>query len=82
MKTIIHNGNTIQAPGSTLTGMERVYHNGVLVSSKRSILGARHQFSVDESGESALYDVRIGTRWTGFASCTIRRNGELLFSDL
>ena len=82
MKTIIHNGHRIDAPGSTVTGLEIVRYDGEVVSSKRSILGARHSFEAVENGESVRYDVNIGTRWHGFgATCAIYRNEELLFSD-
>ncbi len=82
MKTVIHNGHKIEAPGSTLTGLEEVRYDGEVVSSKRSILGATHVFVVEEDGETVQYEVQIGTRWHGFsATCTIRRAGELLFTD-
>ena len=82
MKTIIHDGHRIEAPGSTLTGKEIVRYDGAIVSSKRSILGATHTFEVDEKGEPVQYEIAIGTRWHGFsATCTILRNGELLFTD-
>ena len=82
MKTIIHNGHKIEAPGSTLTGLEEIRYDGKIVSSKRSILGAKHSFIVEEDGDSVQYEVRIGTRWIGFtATCTILRDGELLFTD-
>ena len=72
----------IEAPGSTLTGLEEIRYDGEVVSSKRSILGAKHSFIVDEGGESIEYEVHIGTRWIGFmATCTILRAGELLFTD-
>ena len=82
MKTIIYNGHRIDAPGSTLTGLEEVRYNGEIVSSKRSILGAAHTFEVEEDGQTVTYDVQIGTRWPFLtATCTIRRDGELLFTD-
>jgi hypothetical protein len=81
MKTIIHNGNRIDAPGSTITGIEAVRYNGEIVSSQRSIFGAKHDFEVEEDGQRVHYEVHIGTRWTGFATCKVFRNGELLFAD-
>ncbi len=82
VKTIIYNGHQIDAPGSTLTGIEEVRYDGNIVSSKRSILGATHVFVVVEEGETVQYEVQIGTRWHGFsATCTIFRAGELLFTD-
>ena len=81
MKTLIYNGHRIEAPGSTLTGLEQIRYNGDIVSSKRSILGTDHQFDATEEGVPVQYEVRIGTRWTGMATCRIYRNGELLYSD-
>ena len=82
MKTLIHNGHRIDAPGSSLTGIEEVRYNGELMSSKWSILGANHEFDAVENGEAVQYKVAIGTKWHGFrATCKIFRNGELLFSD-
>ncbi len=81
MKTIMYNGNRIDAPGSTIGGLEAIRYNGEIVSSKRSILGMTHNFEVEEEGALVRYEVRIGTRWTGFATCTVHRNGELLFTD-
>ncbi len=81
MKTILYKGNRIDAPGSSLTGLEEVRYNGEVVSSERSVLGATHEFEVEESGERVTYRVKIGTKWTGFATCTVHRNEELLFTD-
>lgn len=82
MKTIVYNGHRIDAPGSTLTGLDVVRYDGNVVSSKRSVLGANHPFEMEENGETVQYLVSIGTRWHGFsATCKIFRNGELLFSD-
>lgn len=82
MKTIIQNGHRIDAPGSTITGLEVIRYDGEIVSTKRSILGATHSFERTEDGEEAYYLVKIGTRWHGFgATCTIYRNQELLFTD-
>ena len=82
MKTIFHNGHRIDAPGSTLTGLELVRYDGEVVSRKRSVLGSGHEFVVEEDGEPVHYEVKIGTRWHGCsATCTIRRNGDILFTD-
>jgi len=82
MKTLMYMGHRIDAPGSTLTGLEIVRYDGNEVSRKRSVLGANHRFEVRERDENVEYEVRIGTRWHGFsATCMILRNGELLFSD-
>ncbi len=82
MKTIVHNGHRIEAPGSTLTGKEDVRYDGDLVSTKRSVLGATHFFEVEEDGKTVQYEVKIGTRWHGFsACCTVLRDGLVIFTD-
>ncbi len=82
MKTIIHNGHSIEAPGSHITGLEIVRYDGQVVSRKRSILGATHVFEAEEDGATVEYTVAIGTKWHGFAAtCRIYRDGELLFTD-
>ena len=82
MRTVIHNGHTIQIPGMTVTGREDVRYDGEVVSSKHSILGATHTFEVEESGEPVTYEVRLGMRWHGLAGWAhLKRNGELLFTD-
>ena len=81
MKTLIYNGQRIDAPGSTFTGLEQIRYNGEVVSSKRSILGASHEFEAIEDGTPVTYLIQIGTRWSGMATCRMYRNGELLFSD-
>jgi len=82
MRTVIHNGHTIQIPGMTITGREDVRYNGELVSSKHSILGAYHEFEVEEDGESVTYEVKLGMRWHGCAGWAwLKRDGELLFTD-
>lgn len=82
MKTLFHNGHRIDAPCSSWSGIENVRYDGELVSSKYSMLGADHTFSVQEDGQDAEYQVSIGTKWkTLRATCTIYRNGEMLFTD-
>jgi hypothetical protein len=66
----------------TWNGREDVRYDGQLVSSKHSILGATHEFEVDEGGEPVTYEVRLGMRWHGLAGWAhLKRNGELLFTD-
>jgi len=82
MKTIVCGGHKIEIPGMGLTGKEQVQYDGVVVSSKHSVFGATHVFSVKEDGEDAQYEVELGTRWHLFTSWAIvRRNGKVIYSD-
>ena len=79
MKTLITNGHRIDAPGSSLSGIEVVLYDGEPVSRKWSILGATHAFKAEENGREVGYCVEIGTRWLGFtATCRIMRDGEIV----
>ena len=78
MKTITHNNHTIEISNNGLTGKEVVK----LMSEKRSMMGTVHTFRVEEESQSVQYEVEIGTRWHGFSSwTTVRRSGEIIFSD-
>ncbi|MGB0650476.1 MAG: hypothetical protein ACPG3U_09100 [Rhodothermales bacterium] len=82
MRTVIHNGHTIRIPGMTPTGMENVTYDGDVVSSKRSILGAKHTFEVEEDGRRVTYEVKLGMRWHGLSGWAyLKREGQLLFTD-
>lgn len=81
MKTLTVNGHSLDVPGSTLLGKEEIRYDGSIVSSKRSVLGAKHEFVVHEDGQQVQYVVQIGTRWNGSACCSIEREGVVLFSD-
>ena len=82
MRTVIHNGHTIEIPGMTVTGREDVRYDGEIVSSKHSILGARHEFEVEENGQAVTYEVKLGMRWHGLTGWAfLKRDGELLFTD-
>ena len=82
MKTIVYNGHTIQLPGQSLTGKEEIKYDGRVVSSKHTMFGGTHVFSIKEDEEDVNYEVEIGTRWHGF-SCwyVVRRNGKIIYTD-
>lgn len=66
----------------TFTGKEKVWYDGELVSSKFSVTGATHLFSVIEDGKEIQYEVEIGLRWHSFSAwVTVRRNGIVIFTD-
>lgn len=82
MKSIIYKGHKIEISGWSLTGKEKVLYDGNVVSSKYSVCGSTHIFRVNEEGEDILYEVELGTRWHGFGWwCTVRRKGEVIFTD-
>lgn len=82
MKTITYAGHTIELPGMSLTGKEEIRYDGKVISSKHSMSGATHIFSVTENGEDVQYEVEIGTRWHGLSAWhVVRRNGTVIYTD-
>ena len=82
MRTLVHNGNKIEIDMVNFTGLETIYYNGAVVSSKHSITGGDHLFTVKENGEDATYEIKIGVAGiTKRVNLIITLNGELLFSD-
>ena len=63
---------------NTWLGKEDIYHDGQLVSSKRSLWGARHEFEVKEGPSSARYQVNISLRFPQLIGFDIYRNGNAL----
>ena len=79
---IKYNGHSIEIKKNQLTGKETVCYDGKEVSSKFSIGGATHVFSIDEENQSIQYEVEINLRWHGLSgSTTVRRNGQIIFTD-
>lgn len=82
MKAVVYGGHTIEIPGMSLTGKEEVRYDGKIVSTRHSIFGSTHIFSVQEDSENIHYVVHIGTRWHLFTTWAIvRRNGVVIYSD-
>jgi hypothetical protein len=82
MKTVIANGHKIEIKGMGLTGVEKVFYDGYEVSSKFSMSGSTHVFTVTENGESIQYETRIGMQWHGLSWwCEVRRKGEIIYTD-
>lgn len=71
------NGHLIEIQAS---GVETVKYDGYQVSSKMSIFGATHLFSVQEDGVLVHYEVKISTRWWGGIKIEVRRNGIIIYS--
>ncbi|MGM0629669.1 MAG: hypothetical protein ACQESI_00690 [Pseudomonadota bacterium] len=72
-----HNGHTITANASSLTGKEEILVDGVSVSKKRNLgLSSRHQFQVD----GTQYELRFNV--TGFlfcrVECTLMTEGNVI----
>lgn len=80
MKTIMYNGHKIEVQ---VWGTEKVLYDGVLMSSKRAMLGATHTFTAFEDGEEVVYEVEngLGSILPPTPYTTVRRMGILFFSD-
>jgi hypothetical protein len=59
-------------------GKEDIYHDGNLVSSRRSFRGARHEFDVQEGASTVQYQVNISLRFPQLIGFDIYRNGSAL----
>lgn len=60
---------------NTWLGVEKVYYNGELVSSKPSFWGNTHIFEVREKGSMVQYTVRVQIKWPFRMGFDIFRNG-------
>lgn len=72
-----HNGHTITANASSLSGKEEILVDGVSVSKKRNLgFSSRHQFTVDETEYELHFNV------TGFlfcrVECSLMANSEVI----
>jgi hypothetical protein len=82
MKTVMSLGHKIEIPGMHPFGKEEIKYDSSVVSSKHSVTGATHVFSVHEGNEDVEYEIEIGTRWHGLTSWAIvRRNGKVIYTD-
>jgi hypothetical protein len=84
MQTIMYGPHKIEIKEESITGVEKVFYDGREVSSKRSMLGTTHVFSVHEDGQNVQYEVEIGVKTVFFMPrpyTTVRRNGVLIFSN-
>jgi hypothetical protein len=78
--TVQHNGHTIQVQREGL-GNETISYDGRVVSNKRTLNGTNHDFSIVEGGEQISYQVTIGIPLVGKVQVTIRRNGQVIYSQ-
>lgn len=64
------------------TGFEKIYLDNAPVSSKWSAGGGLHLFQRDTDAGLAKYEVDINLRWHWCGkSVTVRKNGEVIFSN-
>lgn len=75
--TLFHNGNEIEIHNSLWNGKETIKYNGEVVSSKFSIGGEVHLFTVEEDGELVDYAVHLFLRGFGIGF-NVARNGQPL----
>ncbi len=79
---VTHNGHNIEIKTNKVSGKETICYDGKEVSSKSSIGGSTHIFSVTEDNQNTQYEVELTMRWHGLsASTTVRRNGQIIFTD-
>lgn len=74
--SFFHNGNEISIHNSLL-GVESIRYNGEKMTSKFSILGATHVFSVHEDDRLVDYRVEVGMNLMG-VTFSLWRNGKAL----
>lgn len=72
--TVYSDNNILELHNSFLFGKETVKYNGKVVSSKYSLFGYTHSFSVDENGQKISFRVRF--RFGLPAAFDIFKNGE------
>ncbi|MDP8208201.1 MAG: hypothetical protein P9L92_16160 [Candidatus Electryonea clarkiae] len=61
MRKILYiNGHEVCWYNNGLTGTERVFHDGNLLSKKWAFLSSGHEFEVQEDGEKVNYQIQIG----------------------
>jgi hypothetical protein len=65
MPIIRYGNHTIEVKLDPKTGEETVLYDGQVMSSKISVGGATHRFTVREEGKDVTYEVKIGTRGLG-----------------
>jgi hypothetical protein len=79
---IFHKTHEIKVdPQWAFTPIEKVYYDGKEVSSKMSILGARHYFTIIEEGDNIRYEAEVTPNLITGANVTVRRNGDIMFTN-
>ena len=76
---LIYNGHEIEI---TAFETRKIFYDRTLISSKKSIFGSTHIFTVIENGENVQYEIKVGLKWHGLQEkINIRRNGRIIYSD-
>ena len=70
MPFIKYKNNIIEIKMDRMTGEENVFYNKDIVSSKTSMFGATHKFSVQEEGENVNYEIKVKVRGGLFGKIT------------
>lgn len=63
---------------NSIFGKESVFYNGELVSEKRSLFGATHDFEIEENGYWATYSIRFKHDHYGGTVADIFRNNKVI----
>lgn len=70
------NGHEFEIKYSLWSGREQLLYDGRLIAEKRSFSYVTpYVFTVEETGESVVYEVNVLTSMTGSIGYIIRRNG-------
>src|SRR3989337_3932661 len=76
---LIYNDHEIEI---TAFETRKIFYDRTLISSKKSIFGSTHIFTVIENGENVQYEIRVGLKWHELQEkINIRRNGRIIYSD-
>lgn len=79
--TLNINENTSITIDNDFSGKESVFYNGELMSSHRSFLGSKHEFSVKELGSEVRYKVDISLNGFTGIGFEIKRNDSIVMSN-
>lgn len=70
--------NRIDVTNDLLTGVEKIYYNGTMVSRKWSFFGSRHIFHITEGETDVTYEVAISIKPLLRIGFDLFRNGKAL----
>jgi hypothetical protein len=68
----------IDIRNGAFSGVEKIYYDGKLVSSKWSLFGSKHSFEIIEDNETVLYEVYFEYKMLSRIGFDIFRNGKAL----
>ena len=77
--TVMYKGHKIEISN---LAKEKVIYDEKEVSTKVTVAGGTHIFTVNEDGKPIQYEVTLGVRWHWMSNWhEVRRNGVLIFTD-